>query len=124
PAEEPRRGEGDGQEADGAGGKQGQSTGGRIGRRPDCIAGWRVFAGPFLYAGRPRPGERCERSYRSRAMSGPKRPTDEIDRMAAAETAAFLRRASVTYLECCISLMLTHLPREEVAAILNQEAQM
>jgi hypothetical protein len=44
--------------------------------------------------------------------------------MAAAETAAFLRRASITYLECCISLMMTHLQREEVAAILEQEADM
>lgn len=44
--------------------------------------------------------------------------------MAVAETAAFLRRASVTYLECCVSLMMTHLSREEVAAILEQEADM
>lgn len=44
--------------------------------------------------------------------------------MAAAETAAYLRRASVTYLECSISLMLTHLSRDEVAAILEQEAEM
>ncbi|TIT88804.1 MAG: hypothetical protein E5W55_25795 [Mesorhizobium sp.] len=53
-----------------------------------------------------------------------KRPTKDIEQMAAAETAAFLRRASITYLECCVSLMMTHLPREEVAAILEQEADM
>lgn len=40
------------------------------------------------------------------------------------ERAAFLVRASVTYLECCISLMMTHLPREDVAAILEREAEM
>ncbi|BCM17903.1 hypothetical protein MJ8_16690 [Mesorhizobium sp. J8] len=44
--------------------------------------------------------------------------------MAAVETAAFLRRASITYLECCVSLMMTHLQREEVATILEQEADM
>ncbi|TIV06178.1 MAG: hypothetical protein E5V94_12730, partial [Mesorhizobium sp.] len=49
---------------------------------------------------------------------------NDIDKMAAAETAAFLRRASITYLECCVSLMMTHLRREEVASILEQEADM
>jgi hypothetical protein len=48
----------------------------------------------------------------------------DIDEIAARETAAFLKRASVTYLECCVSLMMTHLQREEVAAILEQEADM
>ena len=47
-----------------------------------------------------------------------------IDDIAKRETASFLRRASVTYLECCISLMLTHLQREEVASILEAEAIM
>ncbi|TPI36868.1 hypothetical protein FJW07_20005 [Mesorhizobium sp. B3-1-9] len=54
----------------------------------------------------------------------PKRPIKDIDQMAAAETAAFLRRASITYLECCVSLMMTHLQREEVATILEEEADM
>ncbi|RWE76194.1 MAG: hypothetical protein EOS42_11860 [Mesorhizobium sp.] len=54
----------------------------------------------------------------------PKRPVKDIEQMAAAETAAFLRRASITYLECCVSLMMTHLQREEVASILEQEADM
>ncbi|CDX43370.1 conserved hypothetical protein [Mesorhizobium sp. SOD10] len=53
-----------------------------------------------------------------------KRSAKDIDQMAAAETAAFLRRASITYLECCVSLMMTHLQREEVASILEQEADM
>ncbi|WP_292393832.1 hypothetical protein [Mesorhizobium sp.] len=53
-----------------------------------------------------------------------KRSTKDIEQMAAGETAAFLRRASITYLECCVSLMMTHLEREEVATILEKEADM
>jgi hypothetical protein len=51
----------------------------------------------------------------------------KIKQIAARETDAFLKRSSITYLEClecCISLMLTHLAREDVAAILEQEASM
>ncbi|ESY73739.1 hypothetical protein X743_08885 [Mesorhizobium sp. LNHC252B00] len=54
----------------------------------------------------------------------PKRSAKDLEQVAAQETAAFLRRASITYLECCVSLMMTHLEREEVAAILEQEADM
>ncbi|MBW8908937.1 MAG: hypothetical protein JF620_07935 [Mesorhizobium sp.] len=54
----------------------------------------------------------------------PKRSAKDIEQIAERETAAYLRRASVTYLECCVSLMMTHLQREEVAAILEQEADM
>ncbi|WP_246673710.1 MULTISPECIES: hypothetical protein [unclassified Mesorhizobium] len=54
----------------------------------------------------------------------PKRSAPDIDEMAEQETAAYLRRASITYLECCVSLMMTHLQREEVASILEQEADM
>ncbi|TPL12384.1 hypothetical protein FJ938_00475 [Mesorhizobium sp. B2-4-14] len=54
----------------------------------------------------------------------PKRSARDIDQIAASETAAYLRRASITYLECCISLMMTHLQREEVASILEREADM
>ncbi|RUW63905.1 hypothetical protein [Mesorhizobium sp. M7A.F.Ca.US.008.03.1.1] len=54
----------------------------------------------------------------------PKRSARNIDQMAERETAAYLRRASITYLECCVSLMMTHLQREEVATILEQEADM
>ncbi|TPM30005.1 hypothetical protein FJ967_27410 [Mesorhizobium sp. B2-3-4] len=53
-----------------------------------------------------------------------KRSVKDIDRLAAEETAAFLRRASITYLECCVSLMMTHMGRDEIAAILEQEADM
>ncbi|WP_281405691.1 hypothetical protein [Mesorhizobium sp. B2-3-4] len=35
-----------------------------------------------------------------------------------------MRRASITYLECCVSLMMTHMGRDEIAAILEQEADM
>jgi len=48
----------------------------------------------------------------------------KIDRLSQEQTNEFLRRSSITYLECCVSLMLTHLSREEVAAILEQEAHM
>ncbi|CAH2395297.1 conserved hypothetical protein [Mesorhizobium ventifaucium] len=53
-----------------------------------------------------------------------KRSAKDIEQMAERETAAFLRRASITYLECCVSLMMTHLEREEVATILEKEADM
>jgi hypothetical protein len=54
----------------------------------------------------------------------PKRTAKDIDQIAERETAAYLRRASITYLECCVSLMMTHLQREEVATILEREADM
>lgn len=47
-----------------------------------------------------------------------------MNRLSREQTEAFLRRSSITYLECCISLMLTHMRREEVVAILEQEARM
>jgi hypothetical protein len=53
-----------------------------------------------------------------------KRSARDIEQMAEREAAAFLRRASITYLECCVSLMMTHLEREEVATILEKEADM
>lgn len=40
------------------------------------------------------------------------------------QTEDYLRRASLTYLECCVSLMLTHLPRDDVAKILEEEARL
>ena len=48
----------------------------------------------------------------------------KIDSRSQEQTNEFLRRSSITYLECCVSLMLTHLSREEVASILEQEAKM
>jgi hypothetical protein len=46
----------------------------------------------------------------------------DVERVAEAATADFLRRSSITYLECAIAVMLTHMSREEVIAILDQEA--
>lgn len=47
----------------------------------------------------------------------------EIDRLGRQQIEAYLRRSSLTYLECCISLMLTHMTRDEVAEILEAEAR-
>jgi hypothetical protein len=47
----------------------------------------------------------------------------QVEDAADKATAEFLRRSSLTYLECCIAVMLTHLGREEVAAILEREAR-
>jgi hypothetical protein len=66
-------------------------------------------------------GELKARESRENSMQRPDKKAEEI---AAREAAAFLKRASITYLECCISLMMTHLPREDVAAILEREAEM
>jgi hypothetical protein len=51
------------------------------------------------------------------------REVRQIEAAANDATAEFLRRSSLTYLECCIAVMLTHLDREEVAAILEREAR-
>lgn len=48
----------------------------------------------------------------------------EIDRLGRQQIEAYLRRSSLTYLECCISLMLTHMTTDEVAEILEAEARM
>lgn len=49
---------------------------------------------------------------------------NRLERLSADEKNDFLRRSSITYLECCMGLMLTHLSREEVAEILEKEADM
>lgn len=54
-------------------------------------------------------------------------PRDEIDRvnaMSASATEAYLHRSSVAYLECAISLMMTHMNREDVVEILRKEVEM
>jgi hypothetical protein len=48
---------------------------------------------------------------------------EEIDAICERQKEDFLRRSSLTYLECCISLMLTHMSVEEVAAILERQAE-
>jgi hypothetical protein len=61
---------------------------------------------------------------RGKAMKEVRRSeVERIDQLAESATADFLRRSSLTYLECCIAVMLTHLGREEVAAILEREAK-
>ncbi|MCR4264685.1 hypothetical protein [Nitratireductor sp. ZSWI3] len=50
-------------------------------------------------------------------------PRKQLDHMSKKVTEDYLRRSSITYLECCISLMLTHLAAEEVARVLEQEAR-
>lgn len=49
------------------------------------------------------------------------RPTD-IETLSEEATAEYLRRSSITFLECAISLMATHMTMAEVAAVLRQEA--
>lgn len=49
-------------------------------------------------------------------------PKKDVNRLSKQCTDDYLRRSSVTYLECCISLMLTHMPPKQVARILEQEA--
>ena len=48
----------------------------------------------------------------------------DLERISQDQTENYLRRSSLTYLECCVSLMLTHMTMEEVAAILEQEARL
>lgn len=49
------------------------------------------------------------------------RPT-AIETLSEQATAEYLRRSSVTFLECAISLLATHMTMAEVAAILREEA--
>jgi len=49
---------------------------------------------------------------------------NRLERLSEEQRSEFLRRSSITYLECCIGLMLTHLTGEEAAQILEQEADM
>lgn len=53
----------------------------------------------------------------------PDKERASVDADAEAATAEYYRRSSLTFLECCISLMLTHLSTEQVAEILRAEAQ-
>ena len=50
--------------------------------------------------------------------------TKRIDEMSRDATARYLERNSITYLECAVSLMLTHMSRERVSEILRAEAKM
>lgn len=47
---------------------------------------------------------------------------DRIDRQAEEAAEDYLRRSSITFLECAINLMLTHMSKDQVAAILRGQA--
>ena len=47
-----------------------------------------------------------------------------LEEMAEDATAEWLCRSSITYLECAISLMLTHLSKEAVIEVLRAELKM
>jgi len=47
-----------------------------------------------------------------------------LEEMAEEATAAWLCRSSITYLECAISLMLTHMSKEAVVEVLRAETKM
>lgn len=57
-------------------------------------------------------------------MKARKLSDKDIDKLAARSVDDFLRRSSIAYLECCVSLMLTHLDRDQVARVLEAEAAM
>jgi len=60
----------------------------------------------------------------SSQMKARKLSDKDIDKLAARSVDDFLRRSSIAYLECCVSLMLTHLDRDQVARVLEAEAAM
>ncbi len=47
-----------------------------------------------------------------------------LDEMPEEATAEWLCRSSITYLECAISLMLTHMTKEAVVEVLRAETKM
>lgn len=47
-----------------------------------------------------------------------------LDELAEQATDDFLHRSSITFLECAIHLMATHMSLEEVAHILEEEARL
>lgn len=49
---------------------------------------------------------------------------DELDRADEEAIDAFLHRSSVTYLECSINLMLSHMTIPQVAEILRAQAEL
>ena len=55
------------------------------------------------------------------AMPNPPKPS-AIEQMAEEQTAAFLRRSSVTFLEAAISLMSHHMKLSDVIEVLRAEA--
>lgn len=51
-----------------------------------------------------------------------KKQTSSLDAIAQQEEADYLRRTSMTFLECAIHLCVTHMPMKEVAGILERHA--
>ncbi|WP_186307001.1 hypothetical protein [Mesorhizobium amorphae] len=47
-----------------------------------------------------------------------------LEQMAEEATADWLCRSSITYLECAISLMLTHMSKEAVIEVMRAETKM
>lgn len=47
-----------------------------------------------------------------------------LDEMAEEATAFWLARSSITFLECAINLMLTHMTKEAVIEVLRAETKM
>jgi hypothetical protein len=47
-----------------------------------------------------------------------------LDEMAEEATAEWLCRSSITYLECAISLMLTHMSKDAVIEVMRAEVKM
>lgn len=54
-----------------------------------------------------------------RDSGDPKRPLTDVSEE---ESRAYLRRSSLTFLECAIHLCVTHMGLQEVAGILEEEA--
>ncbi len=55
----------------------------------------------------------------------PRKPTKRsrsLDDIANEQSAVYLRRSSIHFLECAIHLCVTHMPVEEVAALLEAQA--
>ncbi|QFI69971.1 hypothetical protein [Sinorhizobium alkalisoli] len=50
-------------------------------------------------------------------------PRDRLSELSASEQALYLRRSSLRFLECAIHLCATHMTLEEVAELLEQEAE-
>jgi hypothetical protein len=57
-------------------------------------------------------------------MTEDPKKTRAISRICDAEREAWLRRSSIHFLECAIHLCVSHMSIEEVAALLEKEAEM
>jgi hypothetical protein len=49
---------------------------------------------------------------------------DQLSQISANQIDDFLRRSSITFLECAINLMATHMSKEEIVATLEKEAKL